>query len=263
MNKLSKRINYYTILISLSLFVGLLSTAHGNEIDESNHSWGYEGGTGPLHWGEMEQDHEKHLMCREGVRQSPIDFNHVPGLKLDRLHSHYSKTPINLINNSHTILLKYEQGSYVEWEGEKFELIQVHFHHPSEHTVNGKVFPMEIHFMHKSGDHEYIVIGVFAEYGKPNNTIQKLWDHIPIKVDKEFLVKNHFINAETLFPSVKDYFMYNGSLTTPPCSENVTWFLFEEPKELSQKQVEHFQKFIDHNARPVQKQNHRIVVKLK
>lgn len=257
----NKFTNYYsTTLLGLIILAGLLSNAIA---EEHNHSWGYEGGTGPAHWGEMEQDHEKHLMCREGVRQSPIDFNHVPGLKLDGLHIHYSDTPINLINNTHTILLKYQTGSYVEWEGEKFELIQVHFHHPSEHTVNGKSFPMEIHFVHRSGDHKYIVIGVLARIGQSDPIIQKLWNNIPATIDQEHLVKNIYVNVESLFPDLKGYFYYSGSLTTPPCSENVTWFVLEEPIELSEKQVKHFQRFIDHNARPVQKQHHRIVVKLK
>jgi len=221
--------NFCTFLTVLSILIGFSSIVHANE--EAIHHWGYEGGTGPLHWGEIEQDHEKHLMCREGVRQSPIDFVHVPGIRLDKLHIHYDKTPINLINNAHTILIKYQTGSFVEWEGEKFELLQIHFHHPSEHTINGKAFPMEIHFVHRSGDHEYVVIGVFAKYGNPNSTIQKLWNHIPSEIDKEKIVKDHYINARTLFPKQKGYFLYNGSLTTPPCSENVTWFVMEEPIE--------------------------------
>lgn len=258
---MNKRNNFYTTLFFLSFFIGLITIGHAAEIDD--HHWGYEGGAGPSHWGEIEQEHEKHLMCREGVRQSPIDFNHVPGLRLDGLRSHYSKTPINLINNTHTILLKYQKGSYVEWEGEKLELLQIHFHHPSEHTVEGKSFPMEIHFVHRSGDHEYVVIGVFAKFGKTNETIQKLWKDIPTQIDKEHLEKGHLIDASALMPNKKGYYLYNGSLTTPPCSENVTWFVLEEPIEVSQKQVAYFQTFIDHNARPVQKLHHRIVVKLK
>lgn len=250
-----------TLFMSFIFFFELFSIVMAN--DTSRHHWGYEGGTGPAHWGVMEQDHEKHLMCREGVRQSPINFDHVPGFKLGELHFKYSETPINLINNAHTILLKYQRENFVEWEGEKFELIQIHFHHPSEHKVNGETFPLEIHFVHRSEDHEYIVVGVFAKYGESNSNIQQLWDHIPAQVDKEVLVENHFFNGDTLFPDIKDYFYYSGSLTTPPCSENVTWFVIEEPIEISKKQVKHFQKFIDHNARPTQKLHHRIIVEVK
>ncbi len=230
--------------------------------DKPVHPWGYEGGTGPLHWGEMEQDHEKHLMCREGVRQSPINIDHVPGFKLEKLDIHYFKTPIRLINNSHTIMLNYRKGSFVEWEGEIFDLVQIHFHHPSEHLINGKSFPMEIHMVHKTKDHQYVVIAVFAQYGKENNTIQKMWDHIPIHINGKFFNAKKFVNAEKLLPLSKKYYFYNGSLTTPPCTENVTWFILETPIEMDKKQVMHFQKFIDDNARPVQDVNHRIVVKL-
>ncbi len=226
------------------------------------HPWGYEGGTGPLHWGEMEQDHEKHLMCREGVRQSPINIDHVPGFKLGKLHTHYIKTPLRLINNTHTIMLDYQEGSFVEWEGETFDLIQVHFHYPSEHLVNGKTFPMEIHLVHKTLDHQYVVIAIFAKFGKENPTIQKIWDNIPKKINQETTIEKSFINAEKLLPPSKAYFFYNGSLTTPPCSENVTWFVLEEPIEIHPKQIRVFKKYIKKNARPVQKLNHRIVVKL-
>jgi carbonic anhydrase len=261
--KSSKRVIFCITLINLFIFIGLISIAQANESDHSIHHWGYEGGEGPAHWGEMEQDHEKHLMCREGVRQSPINFEKAPELKMDGLHIEYSKSPVNLINNTHTVLLKYQKGSFVVWEGEKFELLQIHFHHPSEHTVNGEAFPMEIHFVHRSGDHEYVVIGVFAKYGKFNNIIKKLWKDIPTEINKETLVKDHLIDAGALFPSSMEYFLYNGSLTTPPCSENVTWFVLEEPIEVSEKQVKYFQRYIDHNARPVQEQHHRIVVKHK
>lgn len=225
--------------------------------------WGYEGGTNPEHWGEIEKDHEKHLMCREGVRQSPIDIDHVPGLKLAKLNYHYSKTPITLINNTHTILLKYQPGSFVEWGNEKFELIQIHFHHPSEHHINGEAYPIEVHFVHKTPDHEYIVIAAFAQVGRPNPAIEKLWGRIPTEIDKESKYENELITASDLLPSSREYFYYNGSLTTPPCSENVTWFLLEQPIEISQDQIEYFQKFIDHKARPIQKINHRIIVKIK
>lgn len=107
----------------------------------------------------------------------------------------------------------------MEWEDEKFELLQIQFHHPSEHTVNGKTFPMEIHLIQRSGDHAYIVIGVFAKYGKSNDIIQQLWKDISTQIDKETLVKDHLIDAGALFADSKEYFLYNGSLTTPPCTE--------------------------------------------
>ena len=142
------------------------------------------------------------------------------------------------------------------WEDEKLELLQIHFHHPSELTVNGKTFPMGIHFVHSSGDHVYVVIGVFSKYRKLNDIIRKLWKDIPTQIDKETLVKDHLIDAGALFADSKEYFLYNGSLTTSPFSGNVTWFIFEEPIKLSKKKVKNFESFIDRNSRPVQKKHH-------
>ncbi len=227
------------------------------------HPWGYEGGTGPQHWGEVEQDHSKHLMCREGVRQSPINIDNVPGLKLGKPRTHYSKAPLRLTNNSHTIMMSYPKGSYVEWEGEVFDLVQLHFHHPSEHLVQGKRYEMEIHMVHKTEDHQYAVIAILANHGKGNETIQNLWNHIPAQIDQVLVEPDQWIDANGLFPDSNTYYYYNGSLTTPPCTENVTWFVLEEPIEVSKDQIEYFRKFIEHNARPAQKIKHRIVVELK
>lgn len=225
--------------------------------------WGYEGGTGPRHWGEMEHDHHKHLMCREGIHQSPVDIRQVLGVEKAQLQSRYHETPIQIIHNRHTIMLRYAPGSYLEWEKEKFELIQFHFHSPSEHLENGAAHPMELHFVHKSVDHEYVVVAVFARIGKENQTIQKLWDRIPMEIDREKVDSGEKISAADIIPHTKKYLHYTGSLTTPPCTENVTWLLAEEPIEISRAQLEYFRRFIPHNARPAQKLHHRVIVELK
>ncbi len=251
------------LLVSLSVLVGFALHGIANENDGHEPQWGYEGGTGPLHWGGMEQDHDKHLLCRDGVRQSPIDIGKVLGFESLRLQSHYFETPVQIIRNSHTVLLKYEQGSYIEWGDEVFELIQFHFHHPSEHRVSGRSYPMEIHFVHKTESQEYVIIGVLVKFGSYNPHVQKVWDLIPDEIDKETIYENTRLRANHFLPSSKKYFHYAGSLTTPPCTENVTWLVLEEPIEISEKQLAQFQKYIDHNARPIQKPHHRIVVKLK
>jgi carbonic anhydrase len=254
----------FTLSIAISLFFLISFSFINVSAHESHiHPWGYEGGSGPDHWGEMEKDHEKHLMCREGVNQSPVDISHVPGVMLDDLGCHYLKAPIRIMNNTHTIHLSYDAGSYANWGNEKFELIQFHFHRHSEHLVNGKPYPMEMHLVHKTPDHQYVVIGVFINKGKHNPEIQKIWNRIPKEINKEFSYENELIDLATLLPQNHEYFHYNGSLTTPPCSENVSWFLLETPIEMSETQIKYFEKFIDHNARPVQKLNHRIIVKIK
>lgn len=231
--------------------------------DQHDLPWGYEGGTGPEHWGEIEHDHEKHLMCREGSHQSPIDINHVLGVKLSDLGCNFSPAPIQIVNNGHTIHLSYSPGSYIDWGTEKYELVQFHFHSPSEHQVNGKHYDMEVHLVHKTQDHQYVVVGIFMNKGKHNPHIQKIWDRIPNEKHKEVTYNDELFNVESLLPATKEYFHYSGSLTTPPCSENVSWFLLEQPIEVSSEQIQFFKKHIEHNARPTQKMHHRIVVKVK
>ncbi len=246
----------------LVVIILLICPQIGFAHDTHAHPWGYEGGTDPSHWGEMEKDHQKHLMCREGTNQSPIDIDEVRGSRLAVLGCHYLDTPIRITNNGHTIHLGYNKGSYVDWGDQKFYLIQFHFHHPSEHLIHGQSYAMEMHLVHKTSDHQYVVIGVFMKEGKFNPQIQQLWDRIPKDVNKEIVYKNEEINLEDFLPKTKEYFHYYGSLTTPPCSENVSWFLLKTPIEISKAQIESFKKVIDHNARPAQKLNHRVIVKI-
>lgn len=243
----------------------LLTVFSGSVYAQQEHlqPWGYEGGAGPEHWGEIEREHEAHMMCREGVYQSPIDINHVLGMSSTDLDFHYSSTPIHIVNNSHTIHLTYDPGSFIKWESERFDLIQFHFHTPSEHQVHGKHYDMEVHLVHKTSDHLYVVVGIFLEKGKHNPHIQKIWDRIPTEMNKEFSYEDDLFNVGDLLPSTKEYFHYSGSLTTPPCSEVVSWFVLEHPIEASGEQIQFFKKFIEHNARPTQKMHHRIVVKVK
>ncbi len=264
--KLHNNYSAFTFALAMTASVIIFITANFSNVradDGKIHPWGYEGGTGPDHWGEIEKDHEKHLMCREGVNQSPVDISHVPGLKLADLGCKYLKTPIRIINNTHTIHLSYDPGSFANWGNEKFELIQFHFHRHSEHLVNGKPYPMEMHLVHKTPGHQYVVIGVFIQEGRHNPEIQKIWNRIPSEINEEFSYENELIDLAAILPQNHEYFHYNGSLTTPPCSENVSWFLLETPFEISKDQIKYFEKFISHNARPVQKLNHRIIVKIK
>ena len=122
---------------------------------------------------------------------------------------------------------------------------------------------MEMHMVHKTSQHQYVVIGVFIEEGKYNPHLEKIWDHFPSKIDKEMIYHQDIISLIDVLPEKKTYFHYFGSLTTPPCSENFNWFVLDTPIEVSRDQISYFQKFIDHNSRPTQKLNHRVVVKAK
>jgi len=255
----TKRIGLILIL-GLTGFLLAPLPGHSQTTNRDEPLWGYEGGTGPEHWGEIEKDHDKHLLCREGEKQSPINIiEHAQNSLRVPLAFNYFKSSIQIINNGHTVHLSYEPGSYVIFENQRFELIQFHFHHPSEHRLNGKTYDMELHLVHKTPQHRYVVFSIFMKKGQENASLRKLWERIPKDLDREVVYKKELIHVSDFLPADKTLFHYFGSLTTPPCSQLVSWFVLESPIELSEEQIKYFQKFIDHNARPVQKLNGRVV----
>ena len=254
------------ILLSIAtiFLMSYLGWAQGKEQDKF---FGFEGGSGPKDWsgGPVDWRELQNLLkidpylCREGTHQSPIDISNAADHKLENMVSDYSATPIRIINNGHTIHLNYNSGSKVNWENQTFNLIQFHFHSPSEHTINEKYYDMEMHLVHKTQDDQFLVIGVLMEKGKHNPDIQRLWDRIPIAKNKEVNYQDDHFNIEGLLPSLKEYFYYSGSLTTPPCLENVRWFILKQSIEVSSDQIKFFHNFINHNSRPTQKLNSRII----
>jgi carbonic anhydrase len=156
------------------------------------------------------------------------------------------------------VQVNYQPGSTIKINGEEYELLQFHFHTPSEHTINGKASALEMHLVHRNAKNQLAVVGVMMEKGATNPLIEQIWQHIPT-VGKTNVVKNSTINATKLLPNNKAYFSYAGSLTTPPCSENVKWNVLIEPIQVSEKQIEAFQSLYQVNARPVQPINGRII----
>ena len=224
--------------------------------------WGYEGEGGPEHWGTLKPEF---ALCGSGSSQSPIDIDKTYKTKLDIIKVSYKETPLKIINNGHSIQVNYEPGSFVTVDGERYELLQFHFHAPSEHKVKGQFYDMELHLVHKNERNELAVVGVFMKRGKPNNIIQVLWDNIPKEIDKENTVSGISVNASGLLPkdSSKDsrYYHYFGSLTTPPCSEVVNWSVLKTPVEVSETQLEKFRTVMEvDNNRPVLPLNKRFVL---
>ena len=170
----------------------------------------------------------------------------------------FNYQPINLTvkNNGHTIQVDYPPGSAIVLDGKKYELLQFHFHTPSEHTVDRIALAMEMHLVHQNSEGNLAVVGVLVKEGEENYFLQQIWEHLPeSKGEKE--VKGVKINAENLLPSNRDYYSYSGSLTTPPCSEGVSWNVLKMPIEASAEQIEHFMEIYQMNARPVQPLNRR------
>jgi len=211
--------------------------------------WEYEGVDGPDHWSELCVDYTP---CG-GKVQSPVNLT---GAIYDpaspNIPQTYTASTTHIVNNGHTLQFNYDAGSSIIVNGETYDLLQFHTHTHSEHTLNGGAYPLEIHFVHKNAaTGKLAVIGVFVEEGAENDILKQVVDHLPATKDAVYDAAGTF-NAEGFFPSDKSYFTYSGSLTTPPCSEIVTWFVMEHPIEASSAQIHDFEEIEHENARPVQ-----------
>nr|AVN84966.1 carbonic anhydrase [uncultured bacterium] len=220
--------------------------------------WSYHGETGPQHWGDLKNEY---IMCKIGKNQSPVDISRIVEAELEKIKINYSSGGSSITNNGHTIKVSYEPGSYIIVDGIRFELKQFHFHAPSEHTIKGKSYPFEAHFVHADKDGNLAVIGVIFKEGKKNPIIEKIWENLP-EAGKTIKLA-HKINAYDLLPKKKKYYRYSGSLTTPPCSEGVRWIVMEEEMELSKEQIEKFRKLMGGDTnRPVQPLNARMIMEM-
>lgn len=217
--------------------------------------WTYEGKEGPEFWGDLDPSYS---LCKVGKSQTPIDFSAATkesGLK--KVESTFGNTNLNIQNNGHTIQVDYDKGSTLVIDDKQYDLAQFHFHAPSEHKFNGQAFPMELHLVHKASDGNLAVIGIMMQEGAENPFLAKFWDKMPSKVEKDSY--NITINVKDTYPSNAAYYTYQGSLTTPPCSEGVRWVVLKNPVTVSKAQVDKFISIIGDNARPVQSLNGRDV----
>jgi carbonic anhydrase len=234
-------------------------SAHGQAAPaESGHAaWGYAGRNGPEFWGRLSPDY---AACGTGATQSPIDIDASHGQSGGLSHIDYRLTPLSILHNGHTVQVNYAPGSGVTVDGERYELLQFHFHVPSEHWVNGKPAAMEAHMVHKNAQGGLAVVGVLIESGAANLALQEMWPHMPRNQAPERTVPNVLVNARDLLPVDGGYHRYMGSLTTPPCSEGVKWFVMHEPVQASVEQIERLVAAVGQNARPVQALNNRLLL---
>lgn len=244
------------ILVIAAFLIGLIAVLSTPAIaGENTLKWGYGGAGNPTMWGEISPEY---ALCKLGQNQSPINIDNVQQPRNSaNIEFNYQPTPLSVVNTGHTIQVNYQPGSSIKIRGDKYELLQFHFHTPSEHTIKGKASALELHLVHRNKKGELAVIGVMLEQGKANPVIEQIWQEISQAASNK--KSKITINAANLLPIQKEFFSYTGSLTTPPCSENVKWNLFIEPIELSKEQIITFQKFYQVNARPVQPINTRIV----
>ena len=218
--------------------------------------WEYEGSHGPAHWGAL--DPAFHT-CVAGTHQSPIDIRHATAGNLPAISFTYHPSALKLIDNGHTIQANYAPGSFISVAGKKYELLQFHFHHPAEEQVSGTSYPMVAHLVHKSPEGKLAVVAVLLAQGTENEFVERLWQHLPTEQGKEINVPGVTIDASTLLPATRGYFTYDGSLTTPPCTEGVTWFVLKTPVQVSQNEIAAFAGKYPHNARPIQQLHGRAI----
>lgn len=237
--------------------IGLAAQDHHGAADAH---WSYVGAEGPTHWGNLSPAYGQ---CGTGSLQSPIDIPRHVASSTAAIEFHYRSTPLELINNGHTIQANYAPGSYILLDDERFELLQFHFHGLSEHTVGGRPFAMEAHFVHQSASGHLAVVGVFLKQGATNPFLGSLWDHLPQEANQKEAPTGVSINGADLLPEDRSLIQYSGSLTTPPCSEGVFWNLLQTPVEVSEGQVASFTAIFRSNARPVQPLNGRVFNQVK
>lgn len=217
--------------------------------------WSYEGEGGPLNWGKLNPANAK---CDSGERQSPIDIRDGIRVALDPLNFDYKDSRFSVLDNGHTIQTTLSPGNYINVSGKNYELVQFHFHKPSEERINGKSFEMVMHLVHKDSDGKLAVVALLMQRGKANSLVQSIWNNLPLE-------KNEAVNAlssmdlSQVLPVRREYFTYMGSLTTPPCSEGVLWLVLKEPIEISGEQIAIFSRLYPMNARPIQNSSGRLI----
>jgi len=233
------------------LALGLAAMAAAQTTDQNAAPWSYFGKTGPLEWGRLDPAYQA---CAKGHEQSPLDIRGAHLNKaLQPIEFHYIAGPVTLVNDGHTILARVDPGSYIVAGGVRYELIQFDFHHPSEEAVRGKVTDMDVQLLHrgKDGSMAVVTVRLREEAGNPNAVLAMLWPHLPKTAGATGRV-TEMVSAAGLLPADRGYWTFMGSLTAPPCTEGVRWFVFVQELSLSRVQLRTFAALFRMNTRGLQ-----------
>ena len=236
-------------LISGALATLVLMVGASFAQEHAGPHWSYGGTTGPDHWADLDK---AFTACHVGHHQSPIDIRAPKPADLPPIQFAYQPTPLHIVNNGHTIQVNYAPGSFITIGDKRYQLTQFHFHHPSEERINGKGFEMVAHLVHANAAGALAVVAVLLDPGAANPVIASLWQHFPTHEGPEQKLDDVQIDATGLLPQDRGYYTFTGSLTTPPCTEDVTWFVLKTPERISQNQANTFGKIYPRDARPIQ-----------
>lgn len=226
------------------------------EPDYSHVHWGYTGLGAPENWAKLKPEY---ATCGNGKRQSPIDIKGGIRVDLEPIRFDYRPSLFTVTDNGHTIQVNVGEGSSFTLTGRTYHLIQFHFHRPAEERVNGKTYEMVAHLVHREMDGSLAVLAVLLERGMENPVIQTIWNHLPLEVGQEVAPPDLLLDLMKLLPEKREYYAYMGSLTTPPCTENVLWLVLKQPVAVSPEQIGIFARLYPYNARPVQPANDRLI----
>jgi carbonic anhydrase len=233
----------YLLLVSLINFSCFAAAPH----------WDY---SEAAKWGDIAEDYRT---CKLGKNQSPIDIktSAVEKSNLAKIKTSYAAGSAEVVNNGHTIQVNLKDAGSATVPSGKYDLLQFHFHTPSEEKINGSNFPLVAHLVHKNEAGNLAVIAILFKLGKENVALKEIFSNMPEKEGTKVLPSS--LDVTKLLPSNLSYYAFVGSLTTPPCSENVAWQVIKAPVEISKSQMDAFKKIFAMNARPTQPLNGRKV----
>ena len=218
-------------------------------------TWSYEGDGGPAHWGRLRPEY---ATCATGRRQSPIDLRDGIAVDLEPIQFFYQPSAYRVTNGMRQLQLAVYGGGLMVM-GRQYRLVRIHFHHPSEFTVNGQSFDMEAQLLHQADDGSTAIVSVLLEQGTENSVIQAALNNLPLENGAEVAPPGQTIDTSLLLPASKDYYTFMGSLTQPPCTEDVLWMVLKQPQQVSSEQLSILHRLYRPNARPVQPAFGRII----
>ena len=230
--------------------------AAGTPLAHHEIHWSYDGEGAPANWGTHKPEWQ---LCNTGERQSPIDIRDGIKVELEPIRFDYKLSQFRIVDNGHTVQVTVGPGSSLQVMGRYYDLVQFHFHRPSEERINGKGFEMVVHLVHKDLDGRLAVVAVLLERGQMHPLVQTLWNNLPLEKNVDYSPEGVSIDLNQLLPSDRSYYTYMGSLTTPPCSEGVMWMVMKQPAQLSSEQIAIFARMYPMNARPIQSIRGRMI----
>lgn len=223
--------------------------------DKLPEHWSYEGAGGPANWGAIKPEFGT---CASGQRQSPIDYRETFRVDQEPIGFDYRPGAFRVVDNGHTVQVNLAPGNSIDVQGRRYELVQFHFHRPSEETIDGRRFEMSLHLVHRDATGRLAVVGLLIDAGKPHPAVAQVWANLPLERGDELPARAP-LDLNALLPTERGYFATMGSLTTPPCTEGVLWMVMKQAVQLSPEQIGIFARLYPMNARPLQRSAGRMI----